>query len=365
MKLFVLSALMVLAAACSSNNNAGPDATTVTDSGNNNKDSGSSGTDSGTPDSGSAVDSGSTVDSGPSVPTFYGGPDGGFVSTTPVLLVDNDDSDNNKLVMNPTPSTSDVLYGNVAQGLQSTVGLSYTLWVVPGDGTGSNRPTQTDLAGINIVLWYTGANDKAGGNGTMTPAQETALSNWLNEGGKALAIFSENLVSDLAPAGNWTVAPTDNMLANYIGAAGTVANPDFFVGTVADGGADELLSDLTGFNVVGALTLTGQSYNVLVASCSPPLINTSLSAINPSTSMISGAGIDVLAKTQADPADTATGNVATPVAVGHKMFTTDGGTPSTIVFVGFPIEDVNPVAPDGGTVSVRNLFTGLGAYLGL
>jgi hypothetical protein len=362
MKYLVLSALMVLAAACSSNN-SGPDATTGTDSGNNNKDSGSTGTDSGTPDSGSTPDSGTTPDSGSSVIIFYGGGDAGmFTITTPALVVDNDNSENNnpELFPNPTASSSDQLFAAVLAG----AGLPYSIWVVPGDSSGNDRPNQTDLAGVSLVLWYTGANNSGSGNGTMTTAQETALISWLNEGGKTLAIFSEYLVYDVIMPGNqnWTGTPTDTLFSTYIGASGEYFDPDVYVGP-PDGGMDTQLTSLSPyFNVVGAGTLNMTNYNVIVASCNPQLVDTHVSIINPNTGMLAGAGIDTLATMQADPNMTGA-NLTAPVALGHKNFTATGGGKSTVVFVGFPAEDINPTTTKGMTT--MDFFEGLGAYLGL
>jgi hypothetical protein len=343
---------IVFVAACSNGGSSSDANNTGTDSGSNDSGTPADAGPDGGPDSGTSV-----VDSGPTAPLFFGAGDAGaFTSTTPLLLVDNDNSENNNPATHPSPtlSVSDKLYVAVLNKL----GTPYTIWVVPGDGSGASRPTPADLAGVGLVLWYTGANNKSTGNGTVTASQEAALMTWLDEGNKTLGMFSEYLVGDLENGGAWCLPgeicmsppPRDALIMNYIGAQQALQTPDTFL---ADAGVDTSIASVSpSFTVAGAgQLLGGMNFNVGTDG-GPSFIPATAAILQPPDS-----GVDTLATVEADPADTMT-DIAAAVAVGHHNFAVDGGT-SSVVYVSFPVEDIRP------TSQITPFLTEIGVYLGL
>jgi hypothetical protein len=69
-------------------------------------------------------------------------------------------------------------------------------------------------------------------------------------------------------------------------------------------------------------------------------------------------GVDVLATIQADPNDKKA-NTARPVITGNKTVAGTAGN-STVVWVGFTVENLQPNTPD----SLSDLFTAIQTYVG-
>ena len=355
MRAFLVSGCVVLAYSCSSSNTTvPPDAGTTIP-----------------PDAGidSGVDSGidSGVDSGPpplpdAGPIFFGAGDAGpFVYKAngpgvPTLMVDNDNSDNNKGVANPQISVSDLLFTSIVQAPQAN--LSYNQWVVPSDHSGDSRPNAADLANVVVIVWYTGNNSSTTGNGVMTPAQQSALLSWLNTGpaGKTLGVFSQNYVHDMVPSASWTTVPSDPLLA-VLGIAGARDNPKYYTT-----GGDVPLAGANPFAITGNGGLPRGSTFLVFTAGSPLLVSpANLGVLNMGT--VDG-GVDTNGTVQVDPTATGTGNIAAAVVVTNRH----AGTTSSaqLLYCGFPVENINkPTGADAGIGDFTDFFTALGTYLGL
>ncbi|MHB1843617.1 MAG: hypothetical protein ACYCWW_02115 [Deltaproteobacteria bacterium] len=248
-----------------------------------------------------------------------------------VLVVDNDGSDNNSGASSPTPSPSDTLFTS----LSSANHLAYNLYVVPTGAT--TVPAAGDLASYQAVIWYTGP--VYGNEATMTAAQEQVLEGWLDQGGKTLILYSENLVFDLSSGGNgWAGPEQDALLSQYVGATGDASDVNSSAGTLDHGN----------YVATGAGPLAGMTFHVTKDT---PILSTA-DVINPKS------GIDTLATVVADPDGTVDQTVAS--AVGNKA--AGAKKSSKVVWVGMPIEDFLVVA--GGNTN-SEFFAGVLAYVGL
>jgi hypothetical protein len=256
------------------------------------------------------------------------------------LLVDNDYSDNNGDPTDTTlkPSVSDTLFAT----LLTNEGIPFNTFIVPTGTTPANTPSSNDLTGYSTIVWYTGysyGRDTA--SSTMSPAQQAILESWLNLGGKTLLVFSQNLVYDIGD-GSWgNGTETNAFLANYVGA----------VGSGDDGDLDHATYSVTG---TAGTAFAGELFNVVMDS----QILSSGDTINPA------AGTDVLATVPSNPHLELTAKIAAPIIVGRKHVggtTATNGT-STVVYVGFPIEDVLVTTNNN---SGADVFDATLAYAGL
>jgi hypothetical protein len=264
----------------------------------------------------------------------------------------------------PTPGASTLLVDNAQaatadalanyEALIYAEGISYQLVKVASDGTQSGNPgavpSQTLLASVDTVIWYTGDNfdSNTGEDNPISGAQEALLTNWLDSGDKTLIIFSqgEGDIIDGTASGDFTTAPTDPLFSNtaataYLPLNGAEYDPYVCVGTTC---TDQ---DISGSNYVitgNYGSLQGTSWTV---STSPETLDASV--MNP------GAGVTALLNVSADPTSTGTANAATPICVGEKDVGAKGT--STVIWAGFPIENV--------VVSQQDLFHGILSFAGL
>jgi hypothetical protein len=255
------------------------------------------------------------------------------------LLVDNDFSDNNAHPSDTTitPSPSDTLFAT----LLTDEGIPFNTFIVPTPGTTpANTPASTDLTGYSTIVWYTGYS-YAIPTWTISPAQQAILESWLGLGGKTLLVFSQNLAYDFGADGWQNATETNTFLANYVGAVG-------------DGDDGDL--DHATYNVTGAAgtVFAGEVFNVVMDSQIPSSGDT----INPA------AGTDVLATTVSNPHSELAAPIAAPIAVGRKHVggTTSTNGTSTVVYVGFPIEDVLKTVNND---SAADFFDATLSYAGL
>jgi hypothetical protein len=241
------------------------------------------------------------------------------------LLVDDDASSNNA-DGGGLPSASDAFF---AQLLQSS-GVVYNTYVIPS--TGTDEFSTTILDKYTTVIWYTGANNLANGNGCLTSQQEQFLELWLDEGGKTALMFSPFLVQDLDPFPFWQDQPTDNFLSFYVGAAGCDVNPQ--------GNFDGKSFDATGVDGTPFGTVDGGEDGASPATfeVDPTPIADTAAVIN-----VGDGGSIPLVTVEADEL-----GVGLPQAWPCSVMNTKAGAAgtSTVVYVGMPIEDIP--ASDGG-----------------
>ena len=176
----------------------------------------------------------------------------------------------------------------------------------------------------------------------MTPPQEQALEGWLDQGGKTVLLYSENLVYDLTGINRWAGPEQDTLLSQYVGAAGD----DYDVPSDANGGTLAHSS----YVVTGASGGPLANLTFHVAKDSP--ISSTADVIKPKS------GIDTLATVSADPDGTSDRPV--PIATGNKA--AGAKASSTVVYVGLPVEDIVAVA---GGASGADFFAGVLAYAGI
>lgn len=240
--------------------------------------------------------------------TGTGGAGGGFTATT--LLVDNDASDNNLDPTNtsPTPSTGDTLFPTLLAAEQ----ITYDTFAVPN--TTGIGPVFSQLGNVSTIIWYTG--DNFGDPGTITPAQQTTLENWLDVGNKTLIIFSEDMMYDLGV--DWTFTGGNTFVTSYLGLLGGVADVSTALGSLE--GVNYTATGNTGVPAFSGLTFA--------IDANTGVDITTADAVNPAT------GTDTLLTAPADPTGTGTDS-PTPVASGHTKGT------SKIIYVGIPIESVH------------------------
>jgi len=218
-----------------------------------------------------------------------------------IALVDDDMSANNTSPdANPQPSPSDTIFPMLLQN----EGVRFHTLVSTSDGS----PAASDLAGYTNVIWYTGPSTQR-----LSVNKQQALEQWLDTGGKRLVVFSENLALNEC---TWT-SVTNTFLVSYIGAAGCVFDIYSYV--------QEAPLSVTSFVVTGGASTPYGSLTYNVTQQTP--IASTADVINPAT------GTTTLATVSADP-NSANGDSPTPVVVAHMKGT------STIVYVGFPIEDI-------------------------
>ncbi len=254
--------------------------------------------------------------------------------TATVLIVDDDDSANNSGSA-PTPSPSDLFFANAATGSK----LVYNRYVVPSGA--AEVPAASDLAPYSTILWYNGPTYGPGAL-TMSPAQEKTLEGWLDQGGKTLLVYSEDLVYDLTVGiYRWAGPEQDSFLAQYVGAVGD----DYDVASDANGTLAHASYVATG---AAGGPLAGMTFDVVKDTPIPSTAD----VINPK------AGVDTLATVVADPDGTT--DRPLPVATGNKA--AGAKSSSTVVYVGMPVEDV--AAAVGGN-SGADFFAGVLAYAGL
>ncbi len=251
-----------------------------------------------------------------SVPTFDANeaPQGPSADAGTLLLVDNDG--------NTAPS------GNADPSLtlfQDWLGASVTTYQEPSDQSDltdvdNANPT---LAGIGTIVFFTGALE----NDTVSPAQQTSLQNWLNEGSHTLILFSPGLVYDTG-VNSWGSSETNAFLTQVLGAAEDQDDPDIVTAPMTDTPVDETASTI----------VTGSSA-VLAFANEQWTVTSGISTVNYLFSVIDPVpGVDVLATVSADPGASATANAPAPVVLGRKNIGTAGT--STVVWVGFTVEDI-------------------------
>ena len=242
-------------------------------------------------------------------------------AATPIALVDDDMSDNNSSVANPQPSPSDTIFPMLLQ----SEGVAFHTLV----STSDSSPAASDLAGYTNVVWYTGPSIQR-----LSVNKQQALEQWLDTGGKRLVVFSENLALNTC---TWTTV-TNTFLVSYVGAAGCTFDVYSYV--------QEAPLSVTSFVVTGVAGTPFGSLTYSVTQQTP--IASTADVINPAT------GTTTLATVPADPTFDH-GDSPTPVAVSHMKGT------STIVYVGFPIEDI----PASSVGTRQRFFHATLVYLGI
>jgi hypothetical protein len=250
------------------------------------------------------------------------------------LLVDNDGSSNNDDPTDPSDSqsTSDTLFATLLQG----EGLGFNTFVTDESMAGDSAadPSTSTIANYTTIVWYTGS--LSGAQQTMSPAQETILSSWLDAGGHTLLIFSEYLFYDNG-VGDWVTPETDTFLATDVGAAGDAVDGD--------------LNDLnyTASGLTGT-AFAGESFNV----AKDYRIASTADVVNPA------AGTDALVTVTENPDGALAAAQAVPAVVGRKHVGANGT--STVVYVGIPLEDVLMTT---GNSSAADFFHATLVYAGI
>ncbi len=260
-----------------------------------------------------------------------------LTATAPVttLLIDNDGSDNNDPTnTNPVPSTDDTLFPT----LLTNAGIGFATQVINRDGSSASVPSVTTLADYQTAIWYTGNDSASGDNATITSAQETALEDWLNVGGKTLIIFSAKMLGDLN-YGAWAGPPTDVFVSNYLGLGGGDFNPH----SVTYASGNSICDGATSFVVTGvaATSFAGQAFQVVRGTATVDDDTSCGSVLNPAS------GTATLATLPTQDPSTATPTTDAPAAIMTLNPTAGTGTTkSQVVYVGFEIGDlsVNPLS---------------------
>lgn len=253
--------------------------------------------------------------------------------TPPVatLLVDNDASDNNDPTnTNPVPSTDDTLF----KALLSDAGIGFATQVINSNGSSSTVPSVSTLANYSTVVWYTGNNHASGANAAITSAQETALEDWLDVGGKTLLIFSSEMLGNLN-YGGWAGPPSDTFVSGYIGAIGG----DFDPHSVTYSGGGIICDGANSFVVSGIATtaLAGQAFQVVKGTATAVDDTMCASVLNPA------AGTTTLATLPTQDPSSATQLTDAPAAiVTLNSAAGTGATRSKVVYVGFEVGDLSP-----------------------
>lgn len=224
--------------------------------------------------------------------------------------------------------------------LLTAAGINYDTIIDATDG----HPTFAELQGYDHVFWFSAYSYGQGVNSSVSAAQEAILTSWLDLGGKTLFLYTTNLVYDRAASGgtcNWVGPETDNLLANYVGALSDASDMGTAEGTSLNHAS---------FTVTGQAGFAGEQWSI--AANTP--IGDSADGINPA------AGVTVLATAVADPtcSNGAVPDIAVPVATGQKNVGAKGT--STVVFVGFTLEDVTDLA-----FTRADFFNGALTYAGL
>jgi hypothetical protein len=98
----------------------------------------------------------------------------------------------------------------------------------------------------------------------------------------------------------------------------------------------------------GSGAFAGMTWDVTTGNTAPVVPN--IEIINPKT------GVDVLATVKSDPNDTGT-NKVTAVVVGNKNVGAAGT--STVIYVGFPVEDISGGSPN----TQAQFFSAIQAYV--
>jgi hypothetical protein len=300
--------------------------------------------------SGSATTGGVASSSETTVTASTSGSSGGSTGggSNRVVLVDNDGA----------PGTDAIDFSlPVFEGLLAGAGLSQDLISLRGDGSQTSgpgaAPTFAQLQQYDLVVWFTGDNAGTGPVPLVSPSQKAALTEWLDQGGKTLLLFSEYLVDRGVgdTSASWTVPPTDPLLQVYLGVEGGVGDPDYRA--PYDLNFYVPMDSMVYYLVygTGAVSASFGTEKWEIAPRSGFTLNVDI--VNP------GSGIDTLASTPSAP--TALANFEAAVAIGNRGA---GATASsTAVYVGLPLECVS--SDLGGVGSAQLFFDGLLDYAGI
>lgn len=252
------------------------------------------------------------------------------------LLVDNEWA--------PASSATTTASYTTFTGLLAGAGLTYDTFITNPQGA-DGEPSASVLDLFQIVVWFTGATSGKGvGEATLTAAQEAVVRGWLDQGGRTLLLFSENLIYDLSdPHCSWAGPEADPLLATYVGASGDDCN---FTCDVCTGHT----VDKENYTITPALGSQLGSRPFQVDADTP--ISSTADAIYPL------GDATVLATVPLDP--NGTGDVNAAVILGRTGI--GANATSQIVYVGAPIEDLSTATGDGTATA---LFSGLLAFLGL
>lgn len=227
-----------------------------------------------------------------------------------VLLVDDDRSDNNKGVANPTASASDNLFRNLLTGGATP----YNVYVVPDQ---ANGPTFEQLKNYKTVIWYCASNYSGPGNvNTVSGTDEGVLRSFLDQGARKVIILSSSYFYAQQLGANWTTV-TGPWITSYVGLVGYEWDK-----------ANNVAYDVTGLNALAGIAMSQAADTPLPTYTDP---------MNPA------AGTDKLFTTPLDP--DGNGVIAAAIAVGRKNVGT--AATSTVVVFSFPFENlVDAAAPN-------------------
>ena len=268
--------------------------------------------------SGSTTSSGSTSGGGSST----GGVSGGTIKT---LLVDNDTQ---SAFSNPDTSLT------FFEGWLTAAGIGFDVYQEPADGSDVTdlNPADPQLTGIDTIVFFTGSY-AGDGAPTVSPAQQTALQAWLNEGGKTLLLFSPGTPASIGQS--W-VAETNTFLTQDCGFQMDSMDPAWWNALAAQ---EVPISKTASTLVTGSSTVPAFSGKQWTAVNNKQVAKRYFynAVVQPE-----GSNVDVLATIQADPASSGA-NSAFPVAIGHNNVGTAGT--SKVVYVGLPVEDISNLFP--------------------
>jgi hypothetical protein len=247
------------------------------------------------------------------------------------LLVDNEWAD--------APQTGTPSYTFFSTML-GNAGVAFDTFINPDSGP-DGMPTAVQMNAYDTVIWFSGA-----AYGSATPSlsanQETQLTNWLDQGGKALLLYTVNLVYDRG-VGTWSGPETDALLANYLGVVGDAAD----LTSDVNGGLDD-----STYVVTGAPGQLFAADKWTVASDNP--IDDYADGVNVS------AGTDILATVQADPDGAGSDILNVPAVIGRKNVGAKGS--SIVVYAGITAEDLE--AGLIGVASPQTFVNGTLTYVG-
>lgn len=147
-----------------------------------------------------------------------------------VLLVDDDGSENNRLVANPTTSTADGFF----QDLLTKANVKFNVLVV---NAGADGPGFQPLKNFTTIVWYCGT-------GSLTPTDEGVLSGFLDQGERKVVLFAPRYALASDPSAGWTTL-SNGFLSVTLGYQGLA------LGQSTDGG-----QLVTGAGVMAGLSLT-------------------------------------------------------------------------------------------------------------
>jgi hypothetical protein len=266
------------------------------------------------------------------------GPAAGPLFTKPTALVNDDQFD---------PSTGTDPSQALFAGLMTAAAIPYSEYTNPFTGESFVSPSINDYVdgGVTTVIYFTGSNEDdpidtgSGNNGD-------SLVQWLNaSGGHVLVLFSPGGGS-YNGVNSWAGPETDEFMSLF--AQGDQPDPQ------DDVTSTDIQSD-TSVTVLGTSigNFSGQSWTV--SQGLTPTVTPLWEAINPLTATGS-ATFDTLATVSADNDTGGDTNTALAVIVGAKHVGTAGT--STIVYVGFPVEDIS--SPTSQTA----LFGAIATYAG-